>query len=98
MIRCLPLRLAGVLLALATATVAGAQWPDRPVRVIVPYVSGAMGDTVSRLLAEELRVKLGQSVIVDNRPGANTIVAYEATTSAPRPTATRCWCPPSAPS
>lgn len=82
MIRCLPLRLAGVLLALATATVAGAQWPDRPVRVIVPYVSGAMGDTVSRLLAEELRVKLGQPVIVDNRPGAGGNIGTAAVAQA----------------
>jgi tripartite-type tricarboxylate transporter receptor subunit TctC len=49
---------------------AAAQWPEKPVHIVVPYVAGAMGDVVSRLLAEELRPKLGQPVIVDNRPGA----------------------------
>jgi len=45
-------------------------WPERPVRLIVPYSSGAMGDSVARLLAEEMRGVLGQSVIVENRTGA----------------------------
>lgn len=47
-----------------------AQWPDKPIRVVVPYVTGAMGDVISRLLAEELRPRLGQPLVVDNRPGA----------------------------
>lgn len=82
MIRHLSLGLAGVLLVLATATTAVAQWPDRPLRVIVPYVSGAMGDTVSRLLAEELRTNLGQPVIIDNRPGAGGNIGTAAVAQA----------------
>ena len=59
------------LLLLAVAFRAGASdWPDKPVRFVVPYGPGAMGDVVSRLLAEELRPKLGQPVLVENRPGA----------------------------
>ncbi|OGA65477.1 MAG: hypothetical protein A3G81_12685 [Betaproteobacteria bacterium RIFCSPLOWO2_12_FULL_65_14] len=57
-------------LALVFPLAAAAEWPDKPVRIVVPYVAGAMGDVVSRLLAEELRPKLAQPVIVDNRPGA----------------------------
>ncbi len=82
MIRCLALRCASAALALAVSVAASAQWPDRPVRVVVPYVSGSMGDTVSRLLAEELRPKLGQPVIVDNRPGAGGNIGTAAVAQA----------------
>lgn len=82
MIRCLPLRIASLVLALVASTMVGAQWPDRPVRIIVPYVSGAMGDTVSRLLAEDLRVKLGQPVLIDNRPGAGGNIGTAAVVQA----------------
>jgi tripartite-type tricarboxylate transporter receptor subunit TctC len=54
-----------------TACAATAQiWPERPVRLIVPYSAGAMGDSVARLLAEEMRSVLGQLLIVENRAGA----------------------------
>lgn len=45
-------------------------WPDRPIKLVVPYGAGGTGDIVARLLAEEMRVTLGQPIIVDNRPGA----------------------------
>lgn len=82
MTRCLSLRIASLVLALVYSTTVGAQWPDRPVRIIVPYVSGAMGDTVSRLLAEDLRVKLGQPVLIDNRPGAGGNIGTAAVVQA----------------
>ena len=56
---------------------------DKPVRVIVPYAAGAMGDVVSRVLAEELRPKLGQPVIVDTRPGAGGNIGTAAVVQAP---------------
>jgi tripartite-type tricarboxylate transporter receptor subunit TctC len=49
---------------------ARAQWPEKPVRIVIPYVGGAMGDVVTRLLSEGLRQHLGQPVIVENKPGA----------------------------
>jgi tripartite-type tricarboxylate transporter receptor subunit TctC len=49
---------------------ARAQWPEKPVRIVIPYVGGAMGDVVTRLLSEGLRQQLGQPVIVENKPGA----------------------------
>lgn len=46
------------------------QYPEKPIRLVVPYVGGAMGDVVGRLLAEDMRTRLGQPVLIDNRPGA----------------------------
>lgn len=45
-------------------------WPDRPVHLVVPYPPGAMGDTVARLVADEMQRSTGQAVIVENRSGA----------------------------
>ena len=63
---------------------AGAQtWPERPVKLVVPFATGAMGDTVARLLAEELRPLLGQPVLVENRPGAGGNIGAAAVARAP---------------
>ncbi len=45
-------------------------WPNKQIRIVVPYVAGAMGDVVARRLTEGLRNELGQAVLVENRPGA----------------------------
>ncbi len=69
-------------LGLFSACAASAEYPEKPVHIVVPYVAGAMGDVVSRLLAEELRPKLGQPVIVDNRPGAGGNIGTGAVAAA----------------
>lgn len=53
-------------------------WPGRPVRLIVPYVAGAMGDLVVRRLADGLRQELGQPVVVENRAGAGGNIGTRA--------------------
>jgi tripartite-type tricarboxylate transporter receptor subunit TctC len=58
-------------------------YPNRPVRIIVPYGPGGVADTSMRIIAERLSFKLGQQFIVDNRPGAGGIVAAKAVASAP---------------
>ncbi len=61
---------------------AWAAWPEKPIRVIVPYSAGAMGDTLIRMIVEELRSRLGQPVIVDNRPGAGGNIGAAAVAQA----------------
>jgi tripartite-type tricarboxylate transporter receptor subunit TctC len=78
------LMLATLLLTLANAA-AFAQarvFPDRPIRIIVPYAAGSGSDAITRVVAVELQAVLGQSVIVDNRPGANGIIGTEAVANA----------------
>jgi tripartite-type tricarboxylate transporter receptor subunit TctC len=67
-----------LLLLLLWATSASAQqWPSKPLRYIVPFPPGAFNDTLARTLSAELPKTLGQPVIVENRPGGNTIPATD---------------------
>lgn len=64
---------------LMLATTAHAQsWPARPVRLIVPITAGTLTDITARLIADRLRVTLGQQIVVDNRAGAGGIVGMNA--------------------
>jgi tripartite-type tricarboxylate transporter receptor subunit TctC len=53
-------------------------WPERPVRLIVPFGAGSATDLTARLFAARLATKWGQPVVVENRPGADSIVAVNA--------------------
>jgi tripartite-type tricarboxylate transporter receptor subunit TctC len=69
--------------ALLVATAAGAQYPERPIRFIVPQAAGSATDNVVRLLAPEMAKQLNQQVIVENRPGGALTIGIEATAKAP---------------
>lgn len=76
--------------ALLTATMsvpmlaqAQSTYPDRTIKFVVPYSAGGLPDTVARIFAQRLGDRLGQSVVVDNKPGANGVVAAQALASAP---------------
>src|SRR5215217_4205702 len=74
------------MVALAFHSVAGAQessdWPKRPIQLIVPYPPGSGTDVPARAIAQKLGDRLGQSVVVDNRPGAGGTLGAEAISKA----------------
>ena len=74
------LRFAAIMLALALAAPATAQ--DRTLRIVLGYPPGASSDLLTRLLADRMRVLLGQNVIVENKPGAGGIVGNETVKAA----------------
>jgi tripartite-type tricarboxylate transporter receptor subunit TctC len=62
---------------------AQAPYPNQGIRLIVPYAAGGVPDTVARFVGQRLQERVGQSVVVENRPGGNGSVAAAAITSAP---------------
>ena len=69
--------------AAPTTGQAQSNYPERPIRLVVPYGAGGVADVGMRLLGEKLSTKLKQQIFVDNRPGAGAIVAAASVTSAP---------------
>lgn len=59
------------------------EWPSKPIRIIVPAPPGAITDGVARLVGEQLRVNLGQPVIIDNKPGGSAVIAERAMIGTP---------------
>jgi len=78
-------RITAVLALALCASIAIAQdtWPSRPVKMVVPYPPGALTDTLGRAIAERLSPALGQPIVVENRPGAGTLLAAEQVKNAP---------------
>lgn len=79
--------LLAVMLMGATAGVApiaaAQEWPSRPITIILPTSPGGTGDTMARVLAEGLRTRLGQPIIVENKPGASGILGLQQAVAAP---------------
>ncbi|MBK3666501.1 tripartite tricarboxylate transporter substrate binding protein [Bradyrhizobium diazoefficiens] len=69
----------GLLGALATPWLARAQsdYPNRVIKLIVPYAAGGSSDVVARFIAERMRERLGQAIIIENRPGAGAIIGSQ---------------------
>jgi tripartite-type tricarboxylate transporter receptor subunit TctC len=71
------------LLPLAATAQAQEPFPTRTVRLVVPNPPGGLPDTVARTIGQKLAEKWGQQVVIENKPGANGVVAAQAITSAP---------------
>jgi tripartite-type tricarboxylate transporter receptor subunit TctC len=65
------------------ASVPAGPWPNRPIRLVVPYAAGGLPDTVARMISQRLPDALGQPVVVENRPGGNGAVAAAALAASP---------------
>jgi tripartite-type tricarboxylate transporter receptor subunit TctC len=77
---------AGTLVSLALAIVAPAShaagYPDHPIRIIVPYPPGDLADVITRLLGNGMAQELGQSIVVENHPGASGLIGLQAASRA----------------
>jgi tripartite-type tricarboxylate transporter receptor subunit TctC len=62
---------------LAAGAVRAEGWPERPLKLVVPYTAGGQFDVVARMVAERMSKSLGQPVIVENKPGAGTLLGGE---------------------
>jgi len=70
-------------LCLLTGAQAESRYPDRPVRIILPFGPGGIADVTTRIVAQKLSERMGQNFYIDNRPGAGGIVAGKAALSYP---------------
>jgi tripartite-type tricarboxylate transporter receptor subunit TctC len=75
--------LAGMGASAALPSRAQQDYPSRPVRLIVPFAAGGPADVYARFLGQRLQETLGQSFVVDNRPGAGSIIGTDAVAKAP---------------
>jgi len=81
----------GAGLALTPAAFAQSRYPSKPLRLIVPFPAGTSPDVIARLWSERFAKSTGQSVVVENRPGAGTIIAAQAVAAAPADGYTLFW-------
>ena len=71
-------KLLAVLLLSVTGSAFAQAWPSKPVRVIIPYPPGGGAEAAARFLANHFTQAFGQSFVIDNRPGGNTVIGAEA--------------------
>ncbi|MFN3656262.1 MAG: Bug family tripartite tricarboxylate transporter substrate binding protein [Pseudolabrys sp.] len=74
---------AAALLALAPAGTAQAKWPEKPIKIVLPFGAGGVADVTARIMADKLGDKLGQRVVIENMPGPGGISAARAVITSP---------------
>lgn len=72
----------GILIVTAIGQALAQDYPRRPIRLLVPFLAGGPSDILARVIAQKMSENWGQQVLVDNRPGANTLIAAEAVAKA----------------
>lgn len=76
--RAFHLSAAAAAVSIAAPGFAQAAWPSKPIRIIVPYTPGGFTDQMARLVQPGLTARLGQPVVIDNKPGANSLIGVDA--------------------
>ena len=71
-----------VAVAACAPLLAAAAYPDRPIRMVVPYSAGGGADNTARVIAQRMSASMGQQVVIDNRPGAAGVIGEEAVAKA----------------
>ncbi len=74
----------GIAACIATFTATAADYPARPVRIIVPFGAGSATDVIARTVGQNLSAALGQAMVIDNRAGANGTIGAELAAKAPK--------------
>jgi tripartite-type tricarboxylate transporter receptor subunit TctC len=83
MIRLLSITVASLIVAgSAVAQTSNTAWPDRPIRLLVPFPAGSSTDIIARIIAQKLGQRLGQQVVIDNRAGASGNIGADAVAKA----------------
>lgn len=73
----------GAILSPSLSQAQAPDYPNRPVKFIVPYAPGGLPDTVARVVAQKLTERMKQAVVVENKPGGNGVIAYQTLLSVP---------------
>src|SRR5215211_8010484 len=77
-------RTSAMLVIACCATVANAQtYPSKPIKVIVPYTPGSPVDVLARVVTQQVSARLGQPIVIDNRPGAGTTIGTKVAAESP---------------
>ena len=74
--------LTAALCAFAATPATAQKYPDRPIRLIIPYAPGGSSDAIGRLLGQSMGNAMGQSLVIDNRPGAASMIGRSMTAKA----------------
>src|ERR1035437_6305847 len=70
-------RVASLFLSVIFACAAQAQYPNKPVRLVVPFAAGSFTDSIARIVGQALQERLGQPILVDPKPGASSMIAAD---------------------
>ena len=83
MLRCVRVLVVAALVAFAAFEAAAEDYPSRPIRLLIHTPPGSLVDVLGRLVGQELGDRLGQSLVVDTRPGGATMIAVEQLRNSP---------------